>query len=147
MTERDQHPKTNKENETPAPNFFFVGKDDVAVCVMLAMDMTKTGKGDFVVKQPKDADIDPTTGYLYEGENEGKVRLLREGQDDYRAYDFALGEVLDVKRGFQSWAGEEDADFFTTWAVADEIQKQVDYFKYDIGKYKDFLTPEKSTSK
>jgi len=143
MTEGDPVRKNSQEQVDSPVITFLVNKDDVAIAVMLAMKMSKTGKGNFVVKQPEDADIDPKTGYLYEGKNEGKIRLLREGQNDYRAYDFALDKVLNVKKHFTGFLKGEEADFWTGMAIVDEMQKQVDYFHYDIGEYKDYLTPVK----
>lgn len=117
--------RSNSEIDKPTRSFMVSG-DVMGICIVLALKMTKTGKGEFKVKAFEDNDIDTATGKLYP---EGKVRMLMEGQDDFSAYDRALARVLEAREAYLVRFGDE---FIAGLKVSEEIDDQVDYFRLGL---------------
>lgn len=117
--------RSNSEIDKPTRSFMVSG-DVMGICIVLALKMTKTGKGEFIVKAFEDNNIDTATGKLYP---EGKARMLMEGQDDFSAYDRALARVLEAREAYLVRFGDE---FIAGLKVSEEIDDQVDYFRLGL---------------
>ena len=114
-----------REQDGTSVRSFMINGELMGTCIVLAMEMTKTGKGIFIVKAPEDNDIDPSTGYLFPDD---KVMMLMEGQEDFSAYERALKKVLEARQRILGIFGEDYAEI----AAVEEMQKQVDDFRLGI---------------
>lgn len=128
MNERDVSEKTSheKQEQTDKQRSFMTDGETIGICLILAVKMTRTGKGTFVVKAYEENDIDPNTGKLYPND---QVRMIVEGQEDFSAYHKALEKVLDKRKIYLESFGE----FYAGLAASEEIDEQVDYFRLGIG--------------
>ncbi|MCL4417164.1 MAG: hypothetical protein M1365_10770 [Actinobacteria bacterium] len=127
MKEGDPANKGTEYSDTPPiARSFMVKEDEMGLSIMLARKMTEAGLGDYKVKAPIENDIDPNTGYLFE---DGQVFLIKEGQDDFSAYDVTLGKVLDVRRSFLKAFNDE---FLAAMSGQEEITKQIDYLRFGL---------------
>ncbi len=100
---------------------FVVTTEEMPLCGYIAERMTGVGIGDFdVYEAPPSDQVNYGTGNPLQ---DGTVRLVRRGQEDFSAYDDVRDVVLSARRAV--FEESRDSDFADTVALATLLEMMI----------------------